>query len=99
MRIAAGEEHTLVLAGRQYSTSWNRQNHQHVQGEAGPDHFRTAPLCGVGQRLFFLHDGRTSDLMEAIEAHMSPGKDCVSACEQQKPYGTLVANGISRSRH
>jgi CxxC motif-containing protein (DUF1111 family) len=39
------------------------------QGAAGPDEFRTAPLWGAGQRLFFLHDGRTSDLVEAIEAH------------------------------
>ena len=30
------------------------------QGAAGPDQFRTAPLWGLGQRLFFLHDGRTS---------------------------------------
>jgi CxxC motif-containing protein (DUF1111 family) len=42
------------------------------QGAAGPDEFRTAPLWGVGQRLFFLHDGRTSDLLQAIEAHFSP---------------------------
>jgi CxxC motif-containing protein (DUF1111 family) len=40
-----------------------------TQGSAGPDQFRTAPLWGVGQRLFFLHDGRTSDLLTAIEAH------------------------------
>jgi CxxC motif-containing protein (DUF1111 family) len=40
-----------------------------TQGAAGPDEFRTAPLWGVGQRLFFLHDGRTSDLLEAIDAH------------------------------
>jgi len=40
-----------------------------TQGAAGPDQFRTAPLWGVGQRLFFLHDGRTSDLLQAIEAH------------------------------
>ena len=39
------------------------------QGAAGPDEFRTAPLWGVGQRLFFLHDGRTSDLLQAIRAH------------------------------
>jgi len=45
------------------------------QGSAGPDEFRTAPLWGVGQRLFFLHDGRTSDLLQAIEAHSS-GADC-----------------------
>ena len=28
-----------------------------IQGAAGPDEFRTTPLWGVGQRLFFLHDG------------------------------------------
>jgi CxxC motif-containing protein (DUF1111 family) len=39
------------------------------QGAAGPSEFRTAPLWGLGQRLFFLHDGRTTDLMEAIQAH------------------------------
>jgi len=43
------------------------------QGAAGPDQFRTAPLWGLGQRLFFLHDGRTSDLLQAIQAHAS---DC-----------------------
>jgi CxxC motif-containing protein (DUF1111 family) len=41
------------------------------QGQAGPSEFRTAPLWGLGQRLFFLHDGRTSDLLEAIRAHKS----------------------------
>jgi len=46
------------------------------QGAAGPDQFRSAPLWGVGQRLFFLHDGRTSDLMDAIQAHFSPGRVC-----------------------
>ncbi len=47
------------------------------QGGAGPDQFRTAPLWGVGQRIFFLHDGRTSDLLQAIEAHASSNGDCV----------------------
>jgi len=45
------------------------------QGDAGPDEFRTAPLWGVGQRLFFLHDGRTSDLVQAIQAHASRGSE------------------------
>jgi len=45
------------------------------QGAAGPDQFRTAPLWGLGQRLFFLHDGRTSDLLQAIEDHASPGSE------------------------
>lgn len=45
------------------------------QGNAGPDEFRTAPLWGVGQRAFFLHDGRTSDLLSAILMHDSPGSE------------------------
>ena len=43
------------------------------QGNAAGDEFRTAPLWGLGKRIFFLHDGRTSDLMEAIQAHASRG--------------------------
>jgi CxxC motif-containing protein (DUF1111 family) len=45
------------------------------QGSAGPDEFRTAPLWGVGQRVFFLHDGRTNNLLEAIEYHQSKGSE------------------------
>jgi CxxC motif-containing protein (DUF1111 family) len=45
------------------------------QGAAAGNQFRTAPLWGLGQRLFFLHDGRTSDLIEAIEAHSSSGSE------------------------
>jgi CxxC motif-containing protein (DUF1111 family) len=47
------------------------------QGGAGPNQFRTAPLWGLGQRLFFLHDGRTSDLIQAIQAHSSSGSEAV----------------------
>jgi CxxC motif-containing protein (DUF1111 family) len=46
-----------------------------TQGGAGPDEFRTAPLWGVGQRIFFLHDGRTRDLVQAVAAHRSPGSE------------------------
>ncbi len=46
-----------------------------IQGNAGPDEFRTAPLWGLGKRIFFLHDGRTKDLLEAIAAHGSPGSE------------------------
>ena len=46
------------------------------QGAAAGDEFRTAPLWGVGQRLFFLHDGRTSDLLAAIQAHASTDTIC-----------------------
>jgi CxxC motif-containing protein (DUF1111 family) len=42
-----------------------------TQGAAKGDMFRSAPLWGVGQRIFFLHDGRTNDLQQAILAHAS----------------------------
>jgi CxxC motif-containing protein (DUF1111 family) len=63
-----------------------------TQGTAGPDEFRSAPLWGLGQRIFFLHDGRTNDLMQAIQAHQSSGSEAntvisnfenLSASEQQ----------------
>jgi len=44
-----------------------------AQGAAAGNTFRTAPLWGVGQRMFFLHDGRTSDLVVAIQDHQSAG--------------------------
>jgi CxxC motif-containing protein (DUF1111 family) len=45
------------------------------QGEANGREFRTAPLWGVGQRIFFLHDGRTKDLGVAIAQHASRGSE------------------------
>jgi CxxC motif-containing protein (DUF1111 family) len=49
------------------------------QGGAAADEFRTAPLWGAGQRLFFLHDGRTSDIVAAIRAHQSAGSEANTA--------------------
>jgi CxxC motif-containing protein (DUF1111 family) len=46
-----------------------------TQGVAGPREFRTAPLWGLGKRIFFLHDGRTSDLEKAIQEHRSDGSE------------------------
>jgi CxxC motif-containing protein (DUF1111 family) len=46
-----------------------------TQGSATGNEFRTAPLWGLGQRLYFLHDGRTSDLATAIAAHSSSGSE------------------------
>jgi CxxC motif-containing protein (DUF1111 family) len=46
-----------------------------TQGAAGPNEFRTAPLWGVGQRVFFLHDGRTTNLIQAIRFHASEGSE------------------------
>jgi CxxC motif-containing protein (DUF1111 family) len=48
------------------------------QGGAGGDQFRTAPLWGLGQRIFLLHDGRTTNLLSAIQAHASRGSEATS---------------------
>ena len=61
-----------------------------TQGIAGPDEFRTAPLWGLGQRLFFLHDGRTSDLTQAIAAHSTP----LSACTSSNSALVFQVNGM-----
>jgi len=52
------------------------------QGLAGPNEFRSAPLWGLGQRVFFLHDGRTSDLVQVIQLHGGPGSEARIASEQ-----------------
>jgi CxxC motif-containing protein (DUF1111 family) len=51
------------------------------QGTAGGDQFRTAPLWGLGQRIYFLHDGRTADLLAAIQAHQSDGSEATQVEE------------------
>ena len=51
------------------------------QGTAGGDQFRTAPLWGLGQRIFFLHDGRTTNLLTVIAAHASNGSEATQAVE------------------
>jgi len=45
------------------------------QGNANGREFRTAPLWGLGQRIFLLHDGHTSDLYQAIMDHASDGSE------------------------
>jgi CxxC motif-containing protein (DUF1111 family) len=52
-----------------------------IQGAAGPDEFRTTPLWGVGQRLFFLHDGHSTDLLDAINQHFSTASTDYPASE------------------
>jgi CxxC motif-containing protein (DUF1111 family) len=66
-----------------------------TQGAAGPDEFRTAPLWGVGQRVFFLHDGRTTNLLDAIRDHRSVGSEANRVVEhfsrltEQEQQGVL----------
>ena len=69
-----------------------------TQGNAGPDEFRTTPLWGLGQRLFFLHDGRTSDVLVAIRDHRSAahsdGGDNPERDAQSRSYGPSEANRV-----
>jgi CxxC motif-containing protein (DUF1111 family) len=63
-----------------------------TQGLATGDMFRTTPLWGVGQRTFFLHDGRTDDLLKAIRAHHSE-----ASCSQSSNspcYGPSEASAV-----
>jgi CxxC motif-containing protein (DUF1111 family) len=46
-----------------------------TQGDAQGQDWRTAPLWGLGDRLFLLHDGRSRDLLETIRLHDSPGSE------------------------
>ncbi len=56
-----------------------------LQGAAAGDEFRTAPLWGLGERIYLLHDGRTSNLVQAIEYHASGPNN---------QFGPSEANGV-----
>jgi CxxC motif-containing protein (DUF1111 family) len=63
------------------------------QGQAGIDEFRTAPLWGVGQRIFFMHDGRANNLVSAIADHTSPcaaGQVCSEANQVVAAFNALT---------
>jgi hypothetical protein len=62
-----------VSAPGDYATF--NSNHTPDGTYAAGNEFRTTPLWGVGQRVFFLHDGRTTDLLSAIVQHASPGSE------------------------
>jgi Di-haem oxidoreductase, putative peroxidase len=64
-----------------------------TQGNAGPQQFRTAPLWGVGQRQFFLHDGRTNDLTAAIAAHAAPNPSATVTAGASE--ATVVINNFN----
>jgi CxxC motif-containing protein (DUF1111 family) len=65
------------------------------QGQAGGDEFRSAPLWGIGQRYFFLHDGRTTDIVQAIEDHYSLGNGVYPNSEANTVINNF--NGLSQS--
>jgi CxxC motif-containing protein (DUF1111 family) len=68
------------------------------QGAAGGDQFRTAPLWGVGQRIFFLHDGRSTPrnggLVNAIVAHFGIGSEANSVINKFAKLSTSDQQAI-----
>jgi CxxC motif-containing protein (DUF1111 family) len=65
-----------------------------TQGNASGTQFRSAPLWGVGQRVFFLHDGRTNDLMQAIQQHASSGSEANQVISQFNMLSTTDQQNI-----
>jgi CxxC motif-containing protein (DUF1111 family) len=59
------------------------------QGAATGSEFRSAPLWGAGQRIFFLHDGRTRDLVQAIRSHASAGSEANAVVNNFNMLGTF----------
>jgi CxxC motif-containing protein (DUF1111 family) len=64
------------------------------QGAAGADQFRTAPLWGLGQRLFFLHDGRTADLVQAIQDHYFSSNQYCDQVSNAQLFYVLTTNSV-----
>jgi CxxC motif-containing protein (DUF1111 family) len=56
-----------------------------VDNDAQGDEWRTAPLWGVGKRIFFMHDGRTTDIVKAIQLH---------SCAANAQYPASEANAV-----
>ena len=64
------------------------------QGGAGGGQFRTAPLWGLGQRVFFLHDGRTTNLLTAITDHASSGSEATEVIDNFEDLSTSQQQDI-----
>jgi CxxC motif-containing protein (DUF1111 family) len=64
------------------------------QGNANGNQFRSAPLWGVGQRTYFLHDGRTNNLVTAIQDHASSGSEANGVIAQFNMLSTTDQQNI-----
>jgi CxxC motif-containing protein (DUF1111 family) len=64
------------------------------QGNANGSQFRSAPLWGIGQRVFFLHDGRTNNLLTAILDHASSGSEASGVIAQFQMLSTTDQQNI-----
>jgi CxxC motif-containing protein (DUF1111 family) len=66
------------------------------QGVAAGNEFRTAPLWGLGQRVFLLHDGRfgVGSLQDVILAHESTGSEANAVIERFKALTVDQKNNL-----
>jgi len=64
------------------------------QGNAGGAQFRTAPLWGLGQRIFLLHDGRTTDVYTAIEDHKSSKSEATTVINNFNKLNTAQQQAL-----
>lgn len=64
-----------------------------VQGSAAGDEWRTPPLWNVGQRINFMHDGRTNNIVTAVEDHSCAGNSQYPASEANATVSNF--NGLS----
>lgn len=65
-----------------------------IQGSAGPDESRAAPLWGLGQRTYFPHDGRTDDLLRTILLHDSSGSEAEKVVDTFRALSTTNQQDI-----
>jgi len=63
-----------------------------VQGVAEGDMWRTPPLWNIGQRYWFMHDGRTNNIVTAIEGHSDSHQ--ITPCTGNGSYPASEANQV-----
>jgi hypothetical protein len=64
------------------------------RGGSGAAQGRGIPCLGLGQRIFLLHDGRTTDLEQAIQAHASGGRNSGPTFGSTRSFGPSEANAV-----
>lgn len=69
------------------------------QGDAAGDEFRTAPLWGLGKRIFLLHDGRMTNLEQAIREHASEPLGSLQASEANQVITNFINLNDTRKQH
>jgi CxxC motif-containing protein (DUF1111 family) len=100
--LTSGNASTTALANKPYEPYSDFAIHDMgdgladgvSQGGANGREFRSAPLWGVGQRLFFLHDGRSNDLGDAIAQHASRGSEANQVIQNYNQLSTTDRQAV-----